>query len=446
MMRANPAKGKLRRAFVSAALFAALTVLIGCDAGIGDTAQAPNGITAVRPVTLTLMANQEWTGKPILTKAISLYEQQTSNRIELQELPIDTADTLISKRVAIGEITDIVMHFGGAALSDLRPERNFVDLSGEAWVSDLIEAVKPRLMKDGKLYGLPLWEAATSGMIYNKRIFERLGLRVPTNQSEFFDVCRKLKEAGIVPVYLASKDVWPLMPQFGIDYAVAKTPGLVEALNTNKANMSDVPAILDVVEWYRKMYASGFFGDDSASNNWDGLPAALHGGDYAMVMAWDTYLYSDLEAKYPGSAQDFGMMPLFVGGADAKLFEGPNAAMLMVNKNGKHVDEAVDFIRFLANPEVLNEVYRDIKSGTYFRSVTTNRPTPQYVENQAIIDALTFPSATPFMIGYSQYEMGKWVQQAMTGAITARDALSGMDAYREQIALDRGIPEFKHPR
>jgi len=434
------------RSYIGALLVAALAFLFGCDANGDATKLVGEEPDSVQPVTLTLMANQDWTVRPVLTKAVEMYEKHSGNRIEMQALPIDTVDTLISKRVAIGEITDIVMHFGGTALSDLRPERNFVDMSGEAWASDLTDKVRPRLMKDGKLYGLPLWESSTSGTLYNKRIFEKLGLQVPESQEEFFALCGKLKQADIAPVYLASKDIWPLLPQFGIDYAAERTPGLVDALNTNKVNLADVPAVRDVVDWYRTMYVRGYFGNDSANNNWDGLPAALHSGDYAMVMSWDVYLYSDLEAKYPGMAKDFGLMPLFVGGSEAKLYEGPNAAMMMVNKNGKHVKEAIDFIRFLAQPDVLNEIYRGMKTGTYFRSVTTNELTPQYLENKTYIDGLTYPSVTPFIVGYSQYEMGKWVQQAMTGAVTTREALLKMDEIRKQVALDRGIPEFQHPR
>lgn len=278
--------------------------------------------------------------------------------------------------------------------------------------------------------------------LYNKQIFNRLGLSVPSSQEEFFEVCEKLKQAGIVPVYLASKDVWPLLPQFGFDYAIAQTPNLVDALNTNQINLVDIPALHDVVDWYVTMHERGYFGDDSAGNNWDGLPDALYREEYAMVMAWDTYLYSDLEAKYPGASENFGLMPLFVGGSDAKLFEGPNAAMLMVNKNSKHGKESMEFIRFLTQPEILNEIYRDMKTGTYFKSVSTNAASPQYLEHKTYIDELTYPSITPFIIGYSQYEMGKWVQQAMIGSITTREALTKMDDYRTQVALNRNIPEF----
>ncbi|MNW18509.1 hypothetical protein D3C71_2180970 [compost metagenome] len=63
-------------------------------------------------------------------------------------------------------------------------------MSSEDWVADLTDEVKPRLSKDGRLYGLPLWEASTSGTLYNKRIFENLGLRVPETQEEFFPCAR----------------------------------------------------------------------------------------------------------------------------------------------------------------------------------------------------------------------------------------------------------------
>jgi raffinose/stachyose/melibiose transport system substrate-binding protein len=393
-------------------------------------------------VTLTLMANQEWVQKPIIVRAIDLYEKQTGNRIELQAFPIDTVDTLIGKRVAMGEITDIVMHFGGVGLSDLQPENNFEDMSRESWVADLKQSIVPRLTYNGKIYGLPLWESSISGMLYNKDIFKKYDIDIPTNQQQFFDACESLKKVGIIPVYLASKDIWPLFPQYGIDNLVDKVPDLVERLNSNDIQLANIPEFRQILEWYQRMNNKGYFGDNVFYNNWDSQAAALVNGKYAMVMAWDVYLYTDLEKKYPGSADKFGIMPNFIGSPDAIQFEGPNAAILMVNKNGQHLEEAKAFIDFVSKPEILNEIYRDLYTETYFSSVTSNKMTKQYEETKSLINQHLYPSITPFIVGYSQNEMGKLVQQVMIGSLTIDDAIKRMDDIRVQAARQRGIPGF----
>ena len=47
------------------------------------------------------------------------------------------------------------------------------------------------------------------GLIYNKDCFEKAGIdKLPTNMDELEEACRKLKDAGITPFALASKETW----------------------------------------------------------------------------------------------------------------------------------------------------------------------------------------------------------------------------------------------
>lgn len=50
----------------------------------------------------------------------------------------------------------------------------------------------------GKTYGVGAVEA-TSGIIYNKEIFERYGLSVPQTYQDFLNICKTLKSKGLLP-------------------------------------------------------------------------------------------------------------------------------------------------------------------------------------------------------------------------------------------------------
>lgn len=393
-------------------------------------------------VTLTLMANQDWTNKPYLQRAWKHYEESTGNNLDIQAAPIDTASTIISKRVAMGEITDIVMSFGGAALSDLHPEDNFVDLTGEPWISQIKSSMQPQITFQGKIYGLPLWEYSVSGILYNKELFNKYGIPVPSDREQFDEACERLLAHGVTPIYMAAKDIWPLNPQYGLDPLVRKYPHVIEDLNTNRTRFSDLKEVGELIEDYKRMASNGYFGDNYLNNNWDGQAAALVSGQYAMALAWDVYLYSDVEPQYPGMAEKFGIMPFFLGSPEAVSFEGPNAAMLMVNKSSPHLREAMEFIRFLAKPENLNYAFENIASETNFTSVTSNRPTSQYLEAKQLIERYENPSITPFIIGYNQLEMGRIIQRVLTGDLTVEEALGAMDAMRTSAARVQNIPGF----
>ncbi|MGO4547945.1 ABC transporter substrate-binding protein [Paenibacillus sp. 2TAB23] len=63
----------------------------------------------------------------------------------------------------------------------------------------------------GARYGIATG-ASTTGIVYNKEAFAKAGIKdVPTTLDEFYEACEKLKEAGIVPVYLNYGAQWPLM-------------------------------------------------------------------------------------------------------------------------------------------------------------------------------------------------------------------------------------------
>ena len=58
---------------------------------------------------------------------------------------------------------------------------------------------------DGKIYGIP-YATNADGVIYNKDIFNELGLQIPKTWDEFVDVSNKIKDSGKLPLYLTLKD------------------------------------------------------------------------------------------------------------------------------------------------------------------------------------------------------------------------------------------------
>lgn len=61
---------------------------------------------------------------------------------------------------------------------------------------------------DGHLYGIPFLNVSISGVFYNKDIFAKYGLEVPTTVSELEKVCDTLVANGITPFALANASKW----------------------------------------------------------------------------------------------------------------------------------------------------------------------------------------------------------------------------------------------
>jgi len=393
------------------------------------------------PVTLTILANQDWVTKPYMKAIWQLYEDKTGNKLDIQAVPIDSGETIMKTKFATGEIPDIFMHFGGSGLA-YQPEKNFVDFSDAAWVADVQDYVLPQASFNDKVYGLPFWEASISGIIYNTEIFESLGLKMPTTQAEFMTACETIKAAGITPMYLAVKDTWPLLYQFGVDNMFLDS-AVLGKLNSNTLKYADIPEFKTMIQWYKDMADNGYFGEKFATNTWDGAPAALGEGKAAMMLAWDSYANSDLDTKYPGISEKFSIMPAFVGAVDGGSYEGPNVCLTFANKNGKNVDAAIEYINFMADPANYNEAFKDYGTTPVFKGQNTIKTTALYNSAAEVIAEKTVAStAWPSVIGFTQVEGAKYIQECMLGISSVDECIAAMDNDRMQIAKAQQTPGF----
>ena len=82
---------------------------------------------AQTPVTLSIIANQDWVTKPYMKAAWANYEKVTGNTLDIQALPIDNWETIMKTRAVAGELPDAVMTFAGPVLDAMRPAENFFD-------------------------------------------------------------------------------------------------------------------------------------------------------------------------------------------------------------------------------------------------------------------------------------------------------------------------------
>lgn len=424
---------------IVAIIFGLLSGCMGAEKPTALNNSAPNLFT--EPVydwtthtgeTLTFWAQDPDLDRLYLNRAIKRYEEKTGNTLQLTQIPHNEFEQVTTEAFSgDGEKPDILLSYGGINLEPFHPDENFYDFTRAQWVDDLTGTSINQTIYNGKVFGLPHWEASISGTLYNKEIFQKLDLQIPQNQEEFLEVCAVLLENGITPMYLPYKEISMLLYQFPLDSIVQDTE-ILEALNNGQIGYADLPEMKIVLEWYRTMAERDYFGTDFAENDWDGMDPALHSGQYAMMLCWDTWLYTD----FTGNPSNFGLMPAFMGIPDEGTFEGPNLALLLVNKNSPRVDVAVEFITFLADPYNYNEAFKGIYTAPVFKRQVASISTPQYVEAERLIDR-NFRDSTAWVRikGFSQQD-ASCIQKYMTGTdgYTAEQCLQDMDQLRQERA------------
>jgi raffinose/stachyose/melibiose transport system substrate-binding protein len=401
-------------------------------------------------ITLTYMASQGWIKDAELELA-KKFEEQTGIHVDYQIIPADQYFNVLKTKLNSGEATDI---FGGqSGKTDLKVqydvEKNAVDLTGEEWTQRHDPISLDQVSLDGKVYGAEIWDTIASNYFvvnYNKKIFEEQGLSVPKTYAEFKDICLKLKDAGINPVYEPISDGWHHVlwfPMVGPRYEELD-PGLAAKLNANETTFAETQVMVDAMTQLKELYDLGCFGDNALSDAVADTNAKLSSGEYAMGVAALAQPAS-LEAEYPDvPASTFGFFPMPLD--DNQLAPAhPAGPSKFIYSGSQHIDEAKQYLAFLMEPENLQYLLDNTPDfvGLNFSGVTA-KWTP---EQQAFLDA--YPAKTIVYQDTVNYlnpqwmDMGKDMVAMFTGSMTPEDVLKSIDQRRAEMAATASDPAWQ---
>lgn len=337
---------------------------------------------AVSDHTLSIWGRKVDLERTYMTKAFKRYEKLTGNKIKLVSFSADEFEPAVSEALKKGKnAPDLILSFGGTNIEAFEPDENFYDFTDAPWVNDITDNSINQTIYHGKIIGLPHWEASISGTIYNKKLFKKLKIQVPTTQQEFLQVCETLLENHITPLYLPCKDSSMLLYQFPMDTLVENNETL-EGINEGKIGYQDIQGMEKIIEWYCTMEKKGYLGSNYMDQDWDGMSEALNSEKFAMLLCWDSWLYTD----FTGNPGNYGLMPAFMGVPEKGTFEGPNLSLLLVNKKSSQVEGAVDLVTFMADPYNYNVAFEGIYTAPVFKHQLTKISTPQYVEASSWIE------------------------------------------------------------
>jgi raffinose/stachyose/melibiose transport system substrate-binding protein len=401
-------------------------------------------------ITLTYMASQGWIKDAELELA-KKFEEKTGIHVDYQIIPADQYFNVLKTKLNSGEATDI---FGGqSGKTDLKVqydvEKNAVDLSGEEWTKRHDPISLDQVSLDGKVYGAEIWDTIASNyfvVTYNKKIFEEQGLSVPTTYAEFKDVCLKLKDAGINPIYEPISDGWHHVlwfPMVGPRYEELD-PGLSAKLNANETTFAETQVMVDAMTQLKELYDLGCFGENTLSDAVADTDAKLGAGEYAMGVTALAQPAS-IEAANPDvPASTFGFFPMPL--VDNQLAPAhPAGPSKFIYSGSQHIDEAKQYLAFLMEPENLQYLLDNTPDfvGLNFSGVTA-KWTP---EQQAFLD--TYPAKTIVYQDAVNYlnpqwmDMGKDMVAMFTGAMTPEDVLKSIDQRRAEMAATANDPAWQ---
>lgn len=409
----------------------------------------PTSAPTTAPVTLSYLVSQGWASDAEQALA-KQFAQKTGITIDFQVVPSDQYFNLLKTKLNSGEGPDI---FGGqSGKTDLvinyDVEKNAVDLSAEPWTKTEDPLVLDQATVNGKVYGLTVWNTLGTTWVvnYNKDIFSKLNLSVPTTFADLKSICQKIKATGVTPIYEPMADGWHQVLWFA-ELGVQTenlAPGTADQLNTNKTTFAKNPTELLLLQQYKDLYDSGCFGDNALSDTVADQSKIISSGKAAMTVSNLTF---DQQVKhdYPDWNED-NMGVFIIPLADNQVLNtNPAGPSLFIWTGSKHVTEAKQFFNFLTQPDSLQYlVNNDPNSPTLPFPGIQSKLLPF---QQAFLDSSTkrgvvYQTAVKY-VNPQWMDMGKDLVAMFTGAETPQQVLANIDKRRADEAKTANDPNWQ---
>src|SRR4029450_6251319 len=155
-----------------AATLACVLALTACSAGSLGSSDDKGGGT-----TLTfLVDNADASLKPAQALGAAFDAKNPDITVQVQTRPGGSeGDNIVKTRLSTGEMTDVFLYNSGSLFQALNPQQNLTPLTGEDWTGQVEDIFKPTVSADNELYGAPITGSSAGGILYNRKVYERLG-------------------------------------------------------------------------------------------------------------------------------------------------------------------------------------------------------------------------------------------------------------------------------
>ncbi|MBB2914227.1 raffinose/stachyose/melibiose transport system substrate-binding protein [Streptosporangium becharense] len=381
----------------SLTLISASLLLTACGGGSAEPA-------AGGPVTLSFLVDKDkLTLDGAKALADAFMKTDSTVKVEVETRPGGTeGDNIVKTRLSTGDMSDVFWYNSGSLLQTLNPAQTMVDLTGDPVLANVHKDFLPVVSQGGKVYGVPAGAGMGGGILYNRKVYDTLGLKTPTTWAEFMANNEKVKAAGITPVITTFKDTWTsqLFVLGDFHNVQAQVPDFARDYTANKAKFAATPAALagfeHLAEVHTKGYANKGFGSATAE---EGLKMLVEGtgAHYPMLSAMLPPMLKDT----PQVATDIGFFG--VPGTDparhgATVWEPPG---IYIAKSTEKLEAAKKFLAFVASPAAAEAVGKVVQPAGPYRvegaelpddAIQVAKDLQAYIDKGATTPALEFLS------------------------------------------------------
>ncbi|RKD31584.1 ABC transporter substrate-binding protein [Lacrimispora algidixylanolytica] len=375
---------KSRKWLAMGLAFSMIAGLTGCGGSSTASKSVSTGSKGDMEVkTFRVLMYTDWykAGWQALEQHINENSKELGFKLEISKIQGGSqGDQVLQTKFATDDLPDIIQVYKPQWVESYANGLDkLVDLTGLECVSEYDEKALDGTFKyNGKLYAVPIDSVVLSGVFYNKKVFEKAGVKIPQTWDELLAVCEKVKAQGVTPVYYSGKDAWSVQPptisgllndakEKGTD-----TFGLMEQINTNKLKYADCTNFVGSIEKTKNLIDLGYVNETYLSDTVDNAHQALANGECAMYIN-GTWCADNINKKFPDKIDDIGAfaIPTTSGDNYINMFT-PYSLALTTNCKDPELGKKV--LNYIASKEA-QQIYADAQPGVYLnKNVTSDIP------------------------------------------------------------------------
>jgi raffinose/stachyose/melibiose transport system substrate-binding protein len=336
------------------------------------------------------------------------------------ELPSD--GNLLKTRLASGDAPDIYSFHAAFDGPTFEKGGYLPDLSNEPFVGKLIDTIRNVVTINGKVVGVPM-ESFSWSYLYNKELFDKYGLKVPTTLSEMKQVVETLKSNNVTPfMHIYKEPSFPgWLTQLSFESVAAKQdPDWWERMNKGQASFSELKnkGMFDIIDLVN---ANGTKRALEVGTD-DGL-AKFANGEAAMLITGTWYADSILKTN-PNFKLGLAALPVN-DDPQSTMVNLAVSTTLTVYPQSPNKAVAVDFLNYILDDKDSSAFFEKLK----FNKVAQNQQIQafpwteqgnQYVESgHSYLDQSIPQSANE--------ALGKMSQSYFAGQVTQDQLIAELD-------------------
>ncbi|CAM3798871.1 MULTISPECIES: extracellular solute-binding protein [Paenibacillus] len=403
----------------------AMSLLLAACGGGKSSEKAGESTNGSEKVKLTIWHN--FAGDDLRAKAVRSYidkfaQDHPEVTLDAQAIPPDGYRQRLSTVAAANEMPDVFFVYAGSQSSELhqakllQPITEVLDAHPEWKEKFLPGAFDPFEFEEGQIYSAPLGMSATSILYYNKALFEKHNVKVPTTWDEMMTAIKTFNDNGITPIALGNKAPWVAQSTIlgSLADRVTGTEWFKNAAAQQGAKFTD-PEFIEALGYFKQLVDNKAF--QEGANSIDNTQAEQYfiQGNAAMMIsgAWTLTNLAASSTEEQMKDIEVTTLPAIPGGkGEANTISGGAGGGLALSSRteGKAKELALELIYTVSGPEAQKSIAESNSMVMFDAEVDQSKVTSLYYKAYNLVKST---GLTPVYDAYLSAEAAEVINNGL---------------------------------